>query len=468
MARFHSDDRHSTDVTSTGYSIRPVVEVDTTLKPCLAHAIFTTRLLSLPSASIEFIYLLPPAVYLPHTGSYHGEIPTLAEIPRETYRVEVRLDFGSLEGAREGFVCGRDAVSCDPKALGKAKGVAEDALLFQGVALEIEGSNELVLGGRTDFATTIGERCNDFASLDQGFWLNKTYQPVPTCSLIHPSLPLLLPPSTSTTGPIWISFVGDSNPRNVFSRFVRELGAGRAQWGFVAIEGEHKGGVVANGAFRARDGKGWEKDTLPEVIITWSWWFEDNSVDQEGYCNNSRAATELVDVDLGTYLVRTGMRDGMTQRLSPAFMRRLDAYTKDVRASRTYFSLGSHSEHITSLGTSRFLDVLLSPSYLSPDVLERAAVKVLTTTSVISSKIPIARFPHQDLVRNNEVIRARNDVLRSRLERTGRMVDLGGITEGITSLYNREGRKPDAVHFPAFVYDEMVRILRTELGWGRA
>lgn len=69
--------------------------------------------------------------------------------------------------------------------------------------------------------------------------------------------------------------------------------------------------------------------------------------------------------------------------------------------------MGSHAEDLTALGMERSLDVLFGSSGLSREMMERAGVRVFTTTAVQSGKISLERFPHQDLVRNNAVGRAR-------------------------------------------------------------
>lgn len=151
-----------------------------------------------------------------------------------------------------------------------------------------------------------------------------------------------------------------------------------------------------------------------------------------------------VDATLGEWVTATGLDVDL-------------ASMEDVRATRTYVSLGSHAEQLSALGMERSLDVLLGPAGLSSEVMERAGVRVWTTTSVQAGMIP-RKFGHQELLRNNAVIRARNQVLAGRRELRGRVVELGGLFETVTELFMR-----DAVHAQPTVYVQWARIVWTEM-----
>lgn len=79
------------------------------------------------------------------------------------------------------------------------------------------------------------------------------------------------------------------------------------------------------------------------------------------------------------------------------------------------------------------------------------------------SLIPLDRFARQDLVRNNAVIHAKNDVLRVRPELEGRVVDAEGLTAGITEDFMKQSGKPDAVHFIPAVYEAWANLIWSEL-----
>lgn len=98
---------------------------------------------------------------------------------------------------------------------------------------------------------------------------------------------------------------------------------------------------------------------------------------------------------------------------------------------------------------------------------EAIGLRLFTTTLVDSSAIPLDRFPHQDLTRNNAAIEAKNQVIRERpdIGGEGRVVDVEGITRGVTEDWMKVDKKGmvDAVHFDERVYREWARLVGTEL-----
>lgn len=151
-----------------------------------------------------------------------------------------------------------------------------------------------------------------------------------------------------------------------------------------------------------------------------------------------------VDGTLGEWVARAGLNVDLSGM-------------EDVRATRTYVSLGSHAEQLSALGVERSLDVLLGEGGLTREMMERAGVRVWTTTSVQARLIP-HKFNHQDLERNNAMIRARNDVVVGRRELRGRVVELGGLSETITEVLMK-----DAVHADPLVYVQWARVVWTEM-----
>ena len=142
-------------------------------------------------------------------------------------------------------------------------------------------------------------------------------------------------------------------------------------------------------AFRSRSGK-YVAGGEGTIIVTYQWWYQPMTV------ATARTGAEhlmrRVDATLGEWVTATGLDVDL-------------ASMEDVRATRTYVSLGSHAEQLSALGMERSLDVLLGPAGLSSEVMERAGVRVWTTTSVQAGMIP-RKFGHQELLRNNAVIRS--------------------------------------------------------------
>ena len=162
--------------------------------------------------------------------------------------------------------------------------------------------------------------------------------------------------------------------------------------------------------------------------------------------------------DLEGFLVDAGLRKSI-DLLSEA-EKEFRRSSRGLYPTRTLVSLGSHSETTTALGTTAFLDSLLSP--VNPFG-NSTTLRYLTTTFVQTGNIPLDKFPNQDLIRSNPIIAARNQLLRNRVA-PERIIDVEGMTEGITEAYMKVGRKLDAVHFLPFVYDEMVRVILAEAG----
>lgn len=107
---------------------------------------------------------------------------------------------------------------------------------------------------------------------------------------------------------------------------------------------------------------------------------------------------------------------------------------------------------------------------LGADLREEINLRLFTTTLVNPTYIPLDRFPHQDLVRNNPAIEAKNAVARGRAELggEGRVIDVETMVRGVTEGWMKEGKKGmDAVHFVERVYSEWVRVVWTELMPGK-
>ena len=319
-----------------------------------------------------------------------------------------------------------------------------------------------------------------------GHWSSLAFFPTsPPCTLATPSLPLpfVAAADPRPAKPLWLHVVGDSNARNMFSHLVGSLGEGRKVSASKVLDSPTHNGTHASVAFRYRDGAPPAEDgkAMPDVVVTWQWWYqaapvlaESAQLDDDGQGANGEAfdaavaanrddLVSLVDTDLASFLRRS--RTASALKHSPALKR----VAKIVRPHRTYLSLGSHGEQLSLAGVSTSLDRLFAESGgLSRAARDRASLRLFTTTLVDARYIPLERFPHQDLVRNNALVEAKNAVTARHAALGGevRVIDVEALTRGVvdSAEWMKAGRHgPDAVHFRAEVYDEWVRLVWTDL-----
>ncbi|GAA5974594.1 hypothetical protein JCM11641_007016 [Rhodosporidiobolus odoratus] len=473
---------------------------------CLSQAVFTARLVSPPASAAstkdpqaqQTLISLPPPSLSDGLSTYSFTIPANLSIPRGTYELDIRLDFGLYVGVLEGTFCGEEARSCDPLKLSDREG---DELRYVGDTVEVQSGKTVTLGQETLAMTDSTPLCNDLSALS-GYWSSLTFYPTSPapCSLATPSFPI--PFASAPVGseaPIWIHFVGDSNTRNLFTRFEASLGNGRKIKTEITDSPTHNG-TTATIAFRWASGEvpiGEPAASSPDLLVTWSWWYQlappssatmppstaSTDEEREAEFNSTVAANRddlvrLVNGTLSEYLSYSQLSESLS--LYPS----LRHLASTLRPSRTYLSLGSHGEELTIPGVAASLDQLFSPSSgLSRTVRDEANLRFFTTALVNTRYIPLARFPHQDLVRTNALIHAKNTYAASRTEvgrvrvgdasgegeGEGRVIDIEGLTRGIVEQdgWMKEGKKgPDAVHFREEVYDEWVRVVWTDLVQG--
>ncbi|KAM0754537.1 hypothetical protein T439DRAFT_377001 [Meredithblackwellia eburnea MCA 4105] len=464
--------------------------------PCLSDAIFAARLVSVSSSTRKpplVIKSLPSPVLPEETskpGFYPLLIPTNLAIPEAEYTLEVRLDFGSLPGAKKGNVCGVESENCSGELL------PEGDYYYVGQKIEVEGGGRVSLGmAGTDLKTTVN--CKNFSPFE-GYWQGQTFHPTPPseeghpspCNLFTPTFPVPFARSASSSNtdptaghfydedkdddesptqpstPIWIHLIGDSNMRNLHSAFAASFGEGGGET-YWESGSPVKNGTVSAISFRYSSGSSPATTALlatedPDVIVTWQWWhatahdFDDNAAELAWWTNGT----------LGEFVKRSHLRDSLN-----SFGKQFRSDVVQLRPTRTYITLGSHSEDLTAARQGELLDIYFgagedrdeNEAFLSPEVMELANVKYFTVTEVQSRNIPLDRFPKQDLVRNNAVIEAKNELLRARKELEGRILDVEKLTRGITETYMKVGKKPDAVHFLKFVYHEWARMIWTDL-----
>ncbi|GAA5877887.1 hypothetical protein JCM3774_001760 [Rhodotorula dairenensis] len=479
------------------YSVA-LVEDSKPLPPpsCLAHAVFSARLVSVAAATetgavdvldapeSQTLVALDRPKWQPESSSYALAIPDLPTLPSHRYKLEIRLEFGYYPGLDEGIPCGPLASECRPERIVEAEGLGDLRYLGDEVAIATGATLELPL---RDAATTSDETapiCTDLSSLN-GFWSNLSYHPAsPACSLAIPTLPLpaalfrgtasfpSLSLNSSAVTPLWINVVGDSNSRNTYKRLIDSLGGGFHTSGPVVMDSKTHNGTLAGLAFRYRDGVPPADETkqVPDVVVTWMWWYQmapppsEDELESVTLLNRDELLS-YVDTDLAAYL-SVAKLDSACGHFPP-----LVNSARGVRPYRTYLSLGSHGEELSVPGMATSLDVLLSETDgLSRSKRDAAHLRLVTTTLVNARYIPLARFPHQDLVRTNALIHAKNAYAahdRPEFAREGRVLDVEALTSGIVEqdewMKPRGKRGPDAVHFRTEVYDEWVRVLWTDL-----
>lgn len=336
-----------------------------------------------------------------------------------------------------------------------------------------------------------GGICDDLSSLT-GYWNTTTFHSTsPACSLSTPSLPLsdaLYPAAVDDkpARPLWLHLVGDSNTRNTYKRLISALGRGFHATGPMVMDSATHNGTQAGLAFRYRTGVPPEDESaqVPDLVVTWMWWYQVAPLSSAGFMGmGDRAAEDVdpefranrdellsfVDADLSTFL-RTARLDAVLKTFP-----HLREVARGLRPHRTYLSLGSHGEDLSVPGVAASLDVLFDEAHgLSRAKRDAANLRLVTTTLVNARYIPLAQFPHQDLVRTNALIHARNVYARGRPEfggTEGRVLDVEALTRGVVEdeAWMKQGKRgPDAVHFRAEVYDVWVRVLWTDLVSGVA
>lgn len=316
-------------------------------------------------------------------------------------------------------------------------------------------------------------RC-DFLSPLSGYWSEEKFSPIGgadvdgdarpspsyTCTLTTPSLPPSFP---VTSKPLWIDLVGDSNTRNLFPHLIDTFGVGRAHR-YTEYSSPIRNGTLSLIAFRSLSGEfDYTNQSPVEIIITWSWWFQ--SLDD--FEENARDLKSLITLTLEQFTDRPGMNFTLGRPGQYGGLREL---AKDIRPTRTYISFGSHSAELTSLGMERSLEVLLSPSegigdHLSSDETSPSStsLRFFTTTQVASKSIPQIKFPHDDLIRNNFLINIKNQLIRDHDLLDGKVIDVEGLTRGITEDHMKDVPRVDAVHFVDDVYIEWSRLIWTDL-----
>ncbi|KAK4046461.1 Pre-mRNA-splicing factor cwf19 [Microbotryomycetes sp. JL201] len=440
-------------------------------------------------------------------------------LPEAQYDVQVDLEFGSLPGARDGQVCGYDELQCDVDRV--ADSIGREAT-FVGARVEFEHieRGQVWLGQRKteDGLLDRIELCRDLSDV-QGYWTGLVYNVVDRngrpCRLANRQDPFsddddAKNPSgednTSISSPLWLHFVGDSNTRNAFTALLDGLGPGPYGSNVVHDSAKHNGSV-ATVAYRSL----WRRRQRLDVVLTWSWWHHqalspDNDDDDRPwdaavldnaaqlydltlsdmtlarFCSSNNLETMLDPVTVGTEF------GSSTSSSSDSLMELAQTKTPDF----IFVSLGSHAPEITSFGQSSSFDLLFSDDWWqrvrqqgdNSDLTATTKWRFMSVSDVNPKYIPLDRWPRQDLVRNNPVIRAKNQELKTSVSKLWhkmyqrldvRVVDVASLTHGLGSngggesqsghddsssqwmKVNHKTGKVDALHFRHRVYREWSR-----------
>ncbi|GAA6059694.1 hypothetical protein JCM10212_000081 [Sporobolomyces blumeae] len=477
-------------INSRSFSIEPRNPLSSDVPSgCLSQSVFSARLVASTSADSlelspdsEILHALPAPTLSDSLASYDVAIPADLRVPSTRYELEVTLEFGFYPGVVEG-TCGDGVKVCHEEAVSVEHG---EQLRYLGNRIEVQEEDRFLevgtaLANETDLAL-----CDDLSSLD-GYWSNLTYYPTSPspCAFFTPAFPLpFVAPASDTARkvPIWIHFVGDSNTRNLNSHLLNSFGNGHKLSAAKVVDSPTHNGTHASFASRYRMGEipnlKAGQDDVPDLIVTWSWWYQSTPLPVESRSQqeqdeawsanldaNRADLLRLVDTTLADYLPYANLATATKSS------RTLAEIAKTLRPHRTYLSLGSHSEGLSVPGSIASLAALFDPiDGLSKARREASNVRLFTTTLVNPTYIPLDRFPHQDLVRNNAFISAKNAYARSMPELVDerRIINVEALTDGITvdgawMKPGRNGRSPDAVHFRDEVYDEWVRLVWTDL-----
>lgn len=195
MARAELTTRSSAEPAPSSFVIAPRSTHVRFPYDCLTHAVFAARLIrsSPPStpgeARPETILALPRPQLLPHSADYTIIIPANVVLPRASYKLDVRLEFGVLAGATEAQICG-DETSCDPLVVADMLG---ETVAYVGGVVEFEEGAK----GRVDVGTS--ESSSSAQGRDGADPCSTTQ---PTSSHHHRSAPPLVPSTgTGTASP---------------------------------------------------------------------------------------------------------------------------------------------------------------------------------------------------------------------------------------------------------------------------
>lgn len=166
------------------------------------------------------------------------------------------------------MLCGEGKVKCTPAeasaSVGEGAGYTGGVVEVVSDAMVELGTSELDSGARgraliryfavDDVDTEPRQLCDNFSPFP-GYWSNLSFHPIlasSPCSLLTPSFP---PPFLPSPSPeiTWISLIGDSNPRNLFSHLSSSFGTGPSKR-YYERASTTKNGTVASVVLRGSTG----------------------------------------------------------------------------------------------------------------------------------------------------------------------------------------------------------------------
>ena len=225
------------------------------------------------------------------------------------------------------------------------------------------------------------KECTSLSPLN-GYWEGQRFHPSVAsqpCALVRPTTFSPSPTATETSPLVWIHLVGDSNIRNLYGAFVNSFGKGLVA-SHEVTDSSIRNGTFASVALRSSSSRSLKAP--PNVIITWTW-FESKS---QAFELNAEELDHWTSGTLGEFLNRASLPDALSSHPD------LERAAVDLLPTRTYISLGSHSEDLTALGEEKLLDVYLAENHLSMKRREAVNARFFSTTFVQSAKIPVGRI----------------------------------------------------------------------------
>jgi len=128
---------------------------------------------------------------------------------------------------------------------------------------------------------------------------------------------------------------------------------------------------------------------------------------------------------------------------------------RTVIPNRVYISLGSHAPLLSTKGARASLEAILSDGLKLSRVWPN--IRFMTTLAVNPANIP-TKFGPQALMRNNDVIKARNQILHELVPT--KVIDIWSLSFAGGPIMFRAN---DAVHFVDEVYFAIGKVIFTEL-----
>jgi hypothetical protein len=419
-----TDDPHVWDVS-------PVHQVP---EACIASTVLAARLVGASGANYSRALPRPTR----DRSRYVVRIAEDTVWPDWDVRLEVVLEFSTFEGSMLDYdgdtasMTGEEVRDISPlmQYVGEEVVGPTPSLVVVDANKATSTSPDSHLLPLLELTTSYKERGTDlpyctFYSTLTGAWIDADFVP-DSCNL-QPRQPLSV-----DSPPVWINFIGDSNSRNLFQRYIPSLGLTYCHNEYA--EARYPVGIACT------------SPTSPLSLATFSMW----------YLKDSTQATKDPVIDRLTDGIAWDVNSTLaSMRMGHKVNSQLLDYWKDRRSTRTYVSMGSHAPGMTVRGARTVYERLASH-----DALRDPSVRLLPTTPVNVAHIPTAMADKGlGLVENNVLIEAKNALQRTVLASVS-SIDFWSPTIGVWRVRMKEG---DAVHWSEEVYSVMARILLSEM-----